>query len=58
MSYTLLKPSIDNATISPNPVEQNKQFLIQITVSEIEIELEPVTVYCGTFYCGEDGELS
>lgn len=54
---TLLKPSIDGVTITPNPVNQNTAFLIAISVSEIEIILEPTTVYCGTFYCGEDGEL-
>lgn len=58
MSYSLLKPQIDNAIINPNPVDQNKQFKIQIAVSEIEIILEPTIIYCGTFYCGEDGELS
>lgn len=54
---TLLKPSIDDATITPNPVNQNTAFLIQIVVSEIEITLEPTIIYCGTFYCGEDGEI-
>lgn len=54
---TLLKPSIDSATITPNPVSQNAPFLIAISVSEIEIILEPLIIYCGTFYCGEDGEL-
>jgi hypothetical protein len=57
MTYTLSKPKVDAATIAPNPVDQNKQFLIQISVSEIEIILEPTVIYCGTFYCGEDGEI-
>lgn len=51
---TLLKPKINNVVIDPNPVDQNKQFLIQVSVSEIEIILEPTVIYCGTFYCGED----
>jgi len=54
---TLLKPSIDNVAINPNPVNQNAAYLIQISVSEIEIILEPIIIYCGSFYCGEDGEL-
>lgn len=58
MSYTLLKPQIDVVEINPNPVDQNKPYLIQVSVSEIELELEPTIVYCGTFYCGEDGELA
>ena len=57
MTYTLSKPKVDAATIAHNPVDQNKQFLIQISVSEIEIILEPTVIYCGTFYCGEDGEI-
>lgn len=58
MTYKLLKPQIDSAVITPNPVDHNKPFLIKVSVSEIEVILEPVIVYCGTFYCGEDGELS
>lgn len=57
MTYTLLKPKIDSVNISPNPVEQNKPYLIQAEISEIEVILEPTIIYCGTFYCGEDGEL-
>lgn len=57
MIYTLLKPQIDNAVITPNPVEQNKPYLIQVSVSEIEVILEPTIIYCGSFYCGEDGEI-
>lgn len=58
MSYILLKPHIDNIDINPNPVDQNKPYLIQVSVSEIEVELEPTVIYCGTFYAGEDGELA
>lgn len=58
MTYTLLKPQIDTAAITPNPVDQNKPYLIQITVTEIEVILEPAIIYCGAFYCGEEGELS
>lgn len=57
MTYTLLKPRIDNATIIPNPVDHNKPYLIEISVSEIEMILEPTIIYCGSFYCGEDGEI-
>lgn len=57
MTYTLLKPQIDNANITPNPVDQNSPYLIAISVSEIEVILEPTIIYCGSFYCGEDGEI-
>ncbi len=54
MSYILLKPHIENVIITPNPVIQNTAFLIQINVTEIEVIIEPVPIYCGTFYCGEE----
>ena len=54
---TLLKPQIDTIMITPNPVNQNTPYFIQISVTEIEIILEPIIVYSGTFYCGEDGEI-
>lgn len=57
MTYTLLKPQIDNAIIAPNPVDQNSPYLIQVSVSEIEVILEPTIIYCGSFYCGEDGDI-
>lgn len=57
MTYKLLKPCINDAFITPNPVDQNKPYLIQVSISEIEIILEPTIIYCGTFYCGEYGEI-
>lgn len=56
MIYTMLKPKVDSVEIAPNPVNQNAAYKIQVSVSEIEIILEPIIVYSGTFYCGEDGE--
>lgn len=55
MSYVLLKPAIQSASISPNPATINTAFMIAVVVTEIEITLEPVPRYCGTFFCGEEG---
>jgi hypothetical protein len=57
LSTSLLIPSIDTVDISPNPVNHNASFFIAISVSEIETILEPIIIYCGTFYCGESGEI-
>jgi len=54
---TILKPSIEGVLINPNPVNHNTAFLIQVSVSEIEAILEPTIIYCGIFYCGEDGQI-
>ena len=54
MSYTLLVPQIDSVSIGPNPVNANTSYLIAITVSEIEQILEPIIIYSGTFYSGEE----
>jgi hypothetical protein len=54
MSYTLLVPQIDSVSISPNPVNANTSYLIAIAVSEIEQILEPIIIYSGTFYSGEE----
>lgn len=54
MSYTLLIPQIDSVSITPNPVNQNTAFLIAVAVSEIEQILEPIIMYSGTFYSGEE----
>ena len=54
---TLLKPRVDTVTITPNPVNQNTSYFIAISVTEIEIILEPILIYCGSFNCGEDGEI-
>lgn len=50
----ILKPSIDNVTITPNPVAANTPYLLTVTVTEVEVELEPIIIYCGTFYAGEE----
>lgn len=57
MSYTILKPVVNEVSIVPNPVNQNTAFVIAIVVSETEVELEPITLYAGTFYCGEDDDI-
>lgn len=54
MSYTLLIPKIDSVSITPNPVNANTSYLIAIAVSEIEQILEPIMIYSGTFYSGEE----
>ncbi len=53
----LLKPDIQSVAITPNPVSANTSFLMSVKVTEIEIILEPIIIYCGTFYCGESGEI-
>lgn len=53
MSYTLLVPQIDAVSITSNPVNANTSYLLAITVSEIELILEPITIYSGTFHSGE-----
>lgn len=55
MSYTILVPDIQAATITPNPVNANAAYLITVLVTEIQKILEPVPRYCGTFACGEEG---
>lgn len=54
MSYTLLVPQVDTVSIVPNPVNANTSYLLAITVSEIEQILEPILIYSGTFYSGEE----
>ena len=54
MSYTLLIPQVDTVSIAPNPVNANTSYLIAIAVSEIEQILEPILIYSGTFYSGEE----
>lgn len=54
MTYVLLVPEIQQATITPNPVNANTAYLLTIKVTEIEKILEPIIRYCGTFYCGEE----
>ena len=57
MSTSILKPIINNVTINPNPVNQNTAFLISIAVTEDTVILEPILMYCGTFNCGEEGDI-
>lgn len=54
---TILKPNIDSIIINPNPVSINTSYVISISVSEIQVTIEPIVIYCGTFYCGEDGDI-
>lgn len=54
MSYTMLEPRIDNVSISPNPVNANTSYFIAVLVSEVEIILEPITIYSGTFCAGQE----
>ena len=53
MSYSVQIPSVDSATISPNPVEFNTKFLISVSVSEETIILEPQYYYSNEVYSGE-----
>jgi hypothetical protein len=57
LSVSILKPQINSVTITSNPVNANTTFFIAISASEVEVILEPVLIYCGTFICGEDGEI-
>lgn len=52
-STTFLQPSIDAAVMTPNPVSINQMLRLAITVSEIEIILQPVYYYAGEIYAGE-----
>lgn len=54
MIYKISEPRIDSVTITPNPVNANSYFLISVLVSEIEIILEPITIYSGTFNSGQE----
>jgi hypothetical protein len=57
LPVSILKPQINSVTITPNPVNANTAFFIAISVSEVEVVLEPILIYSGTFACGEDGEI-
>lgn len=52
-TYSILMPNIDDISLIPNPVAQNSEFQISITVSEITVELTPEIRYSGEFYAGE-----
>ena len=52
--YEILMPKFDSAAIIPNPVDQNKQFKIQLQINEETVVLYPEIRYSGTFYSGED----
>ncbi len=54
MSIPILVPEITSVAITPNPVNANTSFLIAISVTEIEQILEPIIIYSGTFYSGEE----
>jgi len=58
LSVSILTPQINSVAITPNPVNANTSFLIAISVSEVEVNLEAIPIYCGTFYCGEDGDIN
>lgn len=53
MSF-IKKPAIQSVSIAPNPVDANTQYLLAVVVTEIDVEIEPVIIYCGTFMCGEE----
>ncbi len=55
MSVTILVPSFQSASIVPNPVNANTAYLLAISVTEVEIEIQPFIRYCGAFICGEEG---
>lgn len=50
----ILKPNIDEVTITPNPVNTNTPYILAVAVSEVEIEIQPIIIYCGTFAVGEE----
>ena len=53
MSYTAQIPRVDSATITPNPVDFNTQFMISVSVIEETVTLEPYYYYSGEIYAGE-----
>lgn len=58
MATTILVPSIDSVTITPNPVNQNSNFLIAVSVSEFYQEIPSVVVYTGTRNAGSEWGLT
>lgn len=53
-SITILKPRVDTVNINPNPVNQNKSFIISIKVSEEYVIIEQAKIYCGMFIVGQE----
>lgn len=51
--YAQIMPSVDSASISPNPAHINQYITISVSVSEDLILLDPVWFYSGQIYSGE-----
>lgn len=52
VSYRIKTPSVDNVSLTPNPVNQNTAFIVSIVAAEIEMFIPPKFIYCGTFSSG------
>lgn len=52
-NYTILMPSIDQISITPNPAIQNSNIKISVLVTEVQVKLTPEIKYSGEFYSGE-----
>lgn len=50
---TIFLPDIIGCTITPNPVEAGRSFLISVEVTEKEVLLYPEVRYTGERYSGE-----
>lgn len=57
MSVSILTPQVDNVTITPNPVNANTSFLIQVSVSEAYVAVDAIPIYPGSFYAGDDVDI-
>ena len=53
MSYTVLFPNIDEAVLSPNPVNAGGEILLSVVVTEISKTLEPFVYYSNEIHSGE-----
>lgn len=54
ISYRIKTPSVENVSLTPNPVNQNSSFLVSVIAAEIEIFIPPKFTFCGTFSCGQE----
>ena len=54
MSYTMQIPQVTAATIAPNPVSIRGAVKLSVTVTEIQVILQPETRYAGEIYAGEE----
>lgn len=52
------EPKINTVSITPNPVNINKTFLIAVSVTEVEVVMYKVSPISGTFKSGQTIKLS